>query len=268
MIIMIIIIIVVIIIIPIIRKFQSLTMSDSSPSDRAYCCTFSTAIAERSSATIIIKYRAGSVADGGAAVRPITITGHPETIVRYSGAPRSTAAALKQRVADACLRMITSYQAAIPSLLPLLDLLLCSQLMLQSRRSKTDRRCPASVETPTEVRCPSRSQWRKSDPFLPRNAYIKENEGKKEYLYSAICTTHSLKALRHRSPSFTCKLYHACLSFVSVHQMAPPIIEVADIQLQLTIYLSTPKGRKAKLAWLVDLQRTFTHISGHPSGQI
>jgi len=50
---------------------------------------------------------------------------------------------------------------------------------------------------------------------------------------------HSLKALRH---SFTCKLHHACLSFVSIHQMAPPLTEVADIQLQLITHLSTPKG--------------------------
>ena len=50
-----------------------------------------------------------------------------------------------------------------------------------------------------------------------------------------------------------CKLHHACLSFVSVHQMAPLLNEVADIQLQLTIHLSTPKGWKAELAWLVNL---------------
>jgi len=41
--------------------------------------------------------------------------------------------------------------------------------------------------------------------------------------------------------SFTCKLHHACFSFVSVHQMAPPLSEVADVQLQLT-NLQTPKG--------------------------
>ena len=48
------------------------------------------------------------------------------------------------------------------------------------------------------------------------------------------------------SHSVICKLhYHACISFVSfvsVHQMAPPLTKVADIQLQLTIYLSTSKG--------------------------
>ena len=59
----------------------------------------------------------------------------------------------------------------------------------------------------------------------------KERKGKEEYLHSAIYTTHSLKVLRHGSHSFTCKLHHACLSFVSVHQMAPPLTEVADIQL-------------------------------------
>jgi len=35
---------------------------------------------------------------------------------------------------------------------------------------------------------------------------------------------------------------------VNVHQMAPPPIEVANIQLQLTTHLSTPKGWKAELA--------------------
>jgi len=31
--------------------------------------------------------------------------------------------------------------------------------------------------------------------------------------------------------------------------MAPPLTKVADIQLQLTTHLSTPKGWKAELAW-------------------
>ena len=83
-----------------------------------------------------------------------------------------------------------------------------------------------------------------------------ERKGKEQYLYSAIYTVHSLKTLRHGSHSFTCKLHHNCLLFESVHQMAPPLIDVADIQLQLTTHLSTSNKRKAELAWLVDLQRT------------
>jgi len=74
---------------------------------------------------------------------------------------------------------------------------------------------------------------------------------------------HSLfKAHRHGSSSysFTCKLHHACLSFVSVHQMAPPLTKVADTQMQLTIHLSTAKRWKAELAWLVHLYRTvYSH---------
>jgi len=53
-----------------------------------------------------------------------------------------------------------------------------------------------------------------------------------------------LTTLRHGSRSFTCKLHHACLSFVSVHQMAPPLIEVADIQWQLTTHTIDPDGMK------------------------
>ena len=40
---------------------------------------------------------------------------------------------------------------------------------------------------------------------------------------------------------FYLQMHHACLSFVSVHQMAPPLTEVRDIQLQLTTHLSTQK---------------------------
>ena len=81
-----------------------------------------------------------------------------------------------------------------------------------------------------------------------------EGKGKEKYLYSAIYTTYSLKALRHGSRSFTCKLHYACLLFVSVHQTAPPLTEVADIQLQLTTHLSILKRWKAELAWLVELR--------------
>jgi len=54
---------------------------------------------------------------------------------------------------------------------------------------------------------------------------MNKRKGKEEYLYSAIYTRpmHSLKALRYGSHSFTCKLHHACLSFVCVHHMAPTL---------------------------------------------
>ena len=51
--------------------------------------------------------------------------------------------------------------------------------------------------------------------------------GQGEYLYSAFI--QHLKALRRGSHSFTCKLHLACLSFISVHQMAPPLNVVANI---------------------------------------
>jgi len=78
-----------------------------------------------------------------------------------------------------------------------------------------------------------------------------------------------LKALRHGS-QFYLQIHNACFSFVSVHQMAPPL-QLTDIQLQLTTHLSTPKEWKAKLAWLFGglplayISGRFTHISGHPS---
>jgi len=82
----------------------------------------------------------------------------------------------------------------------------------------------------------------------------KGKERKNIYIVPFILyTMYSFKALRHGPHSFTCKLHHACLSFVSVHQMAPHLTEVTDIQLQHTTHLLTPKGWKAALAWLVDL---------------
>jgi len=89
---------------------------------------------------------------------------------------------------------------------------------------------------------------KKTLKYLLFNCDIFQRKGKEEYLYSSIYTMHSLKVLRHGSHSFTCKLHHVCLSFVCVHQMAPPLIEVADIQLQLNTHLSNPKGCKGELA--------------------
>ena len=73
--------------------------------------------------------------------------------------------------------------------------------------------------------------------------YLRQRKGKEEYLYSAILVrTHTLKALRHGSHSFTCKQHHACLSFVSVHQMAPPQLRRQTSNCSFTTHLSTPKG--------------------------
>jgi len=64
--------------------------------------------------------------------------------------------------------------------------------------------------------------------------------------------------LRHGSHSFTCKLHHACLPFVSVHRMAPPLNVVATSNCSsLLIYRPRP-GR-------LTYSGRLTHISGHPS---
>jgi len=90
-------------------------------------------------------------------------------------------------------------------------------------------------------------------------------KGKEEYLYSAfyiLCISQSA----HGSHSFTCKIiHHACLSFVSVHQMAPPLTEVRDIQLQLTTQLSTRRDERLSWPGWLTYSGRLTHISGHPS---
>jgi len=69
-----------------------------------------------------------------------------------------------------------------------------------------------------------------------------KGKGKEEYLYSAFLHESTHKALRHGSHSFTCKQHHACLSFVASPDVTTTATEAADIQLQLTTHLSTPKG--------------------------
>jgi len=86
--------------------------------------------------------------------------------------------------------------------------------------------------------------------------YSRERKGKEAYLYIAIyilCISQSAQAWITQC---YLQIHHACLSFVSVHQMAPFLTEIEDIQLQLTTHLLTLKGWKAELAWLVDPQRT------------
>jgi len=58
----------------------------------------------------------------------------------------------------------------------------------------------------------------------------KKVKGKGKCIYIALFLYYlTLKALRHGSHSFTCNYTNACLYLVSVHQMAPPQTDVADI---------------------------------------
>ena len=57
--------------------------------------------------------------------------------------------------------------------------------------------------------------------------------------FCLLCISQSAQAW---ITQFYLQIHHACLSFISVYQMAPPLTEVGDIQLQLTTHLSTTKG--------------------------
>ena len=85
------------------------------------------------------------------------------------------------------------------------------------------------------------------------------------YLYSAfniLCISHSAQAwITH----FYLQIHHACLDFVSVHQMAPTLTEVRDIQLQLTTHLSTQRDERLSWpGWWTNYSGRFTHMSGYP----
>jgi len=92
-----------------------------------------------------------------------------------------------------------------------------------------------------------------------------KKEGKSIYILPFILSIVLKRLDIHGSHSFTCKFHHACLSFVSGHKMAPPLTEVADIQLQLTTYLSTPKGERLSWPGWLTYSGQSTHINGHPS---
>jgi len=79
-------------------------------------------------------------------------------------------------------------------------------------------------------------------------------EGKEEYLYSVIYTMHSLKSGQTWISLFYLQITPSLWPFFRMHSPdGVTLTEVAYIQLQLTTHLSTPKGWKAELAWLVDL---------------
>ena len=93
-----------------------------------------------------------------------------------------------------------------------------------------------------------------------------DRKGKEEYLYSTFLHQGTHKVLRHGSHSFTCKQHHACLSFMSIHQMAPPQQlwqQTSNCNL-LLIYRPRKDERLSWPGWLT-CSGWFTHLSGHPS---
>jgi len=57
-----------------------------------------------------------------------------------------------------------------------------------------------------------------------------------------------------------------CLSFVSVHQMAPPVTEVGDIQLHLILNYGSRRDERLSWPGWLTYSGLFSHIhvSGHP----
>jgi len=82
------------------------------------------------------------------------------------------------------------------------------------------------------------------DTCIIKYGSVWKRKGKEEYLYSTfyiLCTSQSTQAW---ITQFYLQIHHACLSFVCVHQMAPPLTEVGDIQLQLTTQPIDPEAMK------------------------
>ena len=101
-----------------------------------------------------------------------------------------------------------------------------------------------------------------------RNTVFERHYGKEGSIYIAPLSmqcTHTHKVLRLGSHSFTCKQHHACLSFVSVHQMALPQLrqQTPNCSLPLT-YWPRKDERLSWPGWLI-YSGLFSYISGHPS---
>ena len=54
-----------------------------------------------------------------------------------------------------------------------------------------------------------------------------ESEKQRKSIYIALFLLRIVSKCSDMDHSFTCKLHHAFLSFISIHQMAPPLNEVA-----------------------------------------
>jgi len=102
-----------------------------------------------------------------------------------------------------------------------------------------------------------------NDP-APQCPVLQFQRSRSEYSYSALSGRPTQSA-----QTWITQLYlqiTPCLPlFVSVHQMAPPLIKVADIRLQLLL-IYRPR-RDEKLGWPGRLTYSgwFIHTSGHPS---
>jgi len=99
------------------------------------------------------------------------------------------------------------------------------------------------------------------------HSHLEERKGKrKEHsIYVAPFCMHTHKALRHWSHSFTCKQHHACLSFVSVHQTAPPQLRRQTSNCSLLLIYQPRKDERLSWPGWLTYSRWFTHKSGHPS---
>jgi len=114
---------------------------------------------------------------------------------------------------------------------------------------------------------PCKFQWVRVFASLLHGTLVKEMKERKSIYIAPFCTTtvHTKRSGVDHTV-FTCKQHHACLSFVSVHQMAPPqqLREQTSNCSLLLIYRPRKDDRLSWPGWLTCSGR-FTHLSGHPS---
>jgi len=70
----------------------------------------------------------------------------------------------------------------------------------------------------------------------------RKGKEKEEYYIAPFCILCTSQSSQEWITQFHLQIHHACLSFVNVHQMALPLTELTDIQLQIITHISTRKG--------------------------
>ena len=77
---------------------------------------------------------------------------------------------------------------------------------------------------------------------------VKERKEKEEYLYSAIYYACIVSKCPDMDHTVLPAKHHACLFFVSVYQMAPPLTEVQTSSCSLLLLIYRPR-RDERLSW-------------------
>jgi len=96
--------------------------------------------------------------------------------------------------------------------------------------------------------------------------YQERKRRKEDSIYIAPLSMHAYsQSAQAWITQFSCKQHHACLSFVSVHQMAPPQLRHQTSNASLLLIYRLRKDERLSWPGWLTYSGWFTNISGHSS---